>query len=426
MAAALAFAVLAGAVWWVSTRLGGALQLPDGREVTVRAVTYGTNHTLIEGPLWTKAIRRFVSRPKAHQLGLRIYENKSDEPTLIVWTHWRLPSTNEAPHYASLRDRHGVESEPAQVAIDAPVGKTGTAIMAWQFANFPRHQRDFQFRFYQRESGRLRLLGEVAVPNAHPVTASTSTAASPPVTTKQDDIEFSVTMLRSGGEVATNLIRPYVQVAPWTEARFAVRERGQLATNWTVRKLRITSESGNRLNPPSSAVPSTNGDYRVAFPDALWPDEAGWKIRGEFARGSGFVETNRWTMRSIPAIRNTSAFTTNLSQELNGLRIDQVGLRPSTQFIPYVRGGFRRTTDLTVDYAPNTDRLHIALVGATDNNERPLRFSGGSEPMKNRYVVGLEMPTNSTTVSLTFVVHEGREVEFFVKPDWVTTNAVPR
>ena len=421
--AALAFALAAGVVWWASNRMRRSVRLPDGREVTVLAVTYGTNHSLIEGPLWAKVARRFVSRPKAHQLGLRIYERKFNEPTLLIWTHWRLPSTNEAPRYASLQDRHGVESEPEHVAIDAPVGRTGTAVMAWQFSNFPRSQRSFPLRFYQREAGSIRWLGQVLVPNAVRVPVSMAAAASPPVIVRQNDFEFMLTLLRTGGQVATNLIRPYVQVAPWTEARFEVRESGVPATNWTVRKLRVTSDSGNRFNPLYGAVLSTNGDYRLAFPDALWADEPGWRIRGEFARVSGFVETNRWTLRSVPAIRNTPAFTTNLSQNLIGVQIDQVELRPSTQLVGYRRGAYRRTTDLTVNYSPLAEQWHVDLAAATDNLGRSLRFSGGMDLSRGKYLVGLEVPTNSTTLDLTFVVHQGREVEFFVKPDRLTMNA---
>lgn len=422
MALAVVFAAIV--VWYQR----GTVQLPDGRQVTVLSVTYGTNHTWVEGPLWAKAIRTFVSRRKALQYGLRIYEKKSAQPSLTVLTHWRLPSTNQAPHYASLRDRHGVESEPQYAAIDGPVGKTGTAIMAWDFANFPRTQQKFQIRFYEREQGRLRLLGETSVPNVPNVAQvdAVTTGAPPPVTVKKDGIEFTLTMLRSGGEVATNLIRSDVQVATWTEARFTVLDQGQRATNWTVERLLANSESGNRLHPLPRATLSIDGDYRVAFPDAVWPDEPAWTISGEFARNSGFIETNRWTLGPIPAIRNTSAFTTNIWHQLNGVRIDQLGLRPASGFIPYVRGGFRRTTDLAVEFTPTSDRSHLALVGVTDNLDRPLRFSRGGEPVEHRYVAGLEVPTNSTTLNLTFVVHESYEVKFLVKPVWVPTGAVSR
>jgi hypothetical protein len=425
--AALAFALAAGVVWWVSNRVRGTVRLPDGREVTILAVTYGTNHVLIEGPLWAKVARRFVSRPRAHQLGLRIYERKFSEPTLVIWTHWRLPSTNEAPRYASLQDRHGVESEPEHVAIDAPVGKTGTAIMAWQSANFPRQQSEFSIRFYERVSGQLQFLGQSHVPNVARVRAPSASAASPPASVKQDDLTFTLSRLRSGGEVATNLIRPFFQVAKWAEARFEVHEEGHLATNWFVRNLRAVGETGNRFQPVYAAVPSTNGDLRVAFPDVLWPDEPGWRIRGEFVRNADFPETNRWMLFSIPAVRNSPPFSKQLSQELPGLRIDAVELRPTTQPVLArpVRGGFRRTTDLTVVHTALAERMHVALIAVTDDLGRGLRFNGGSESMQGRYVVGLEVMTNSTTLDLTFVVHQGREVEFFVKPDWAWTNTPP-
>ena len=417
-----AFVLAAGAVWWASSWSRPTVQLPDGRAATILAVTFGTNHTLVEGPLWVKAIRRFVSRARAQQLGLRIYEGTFEEPTLIVWTHWRLPSTNGAPRYASLRDRHGIESEPVYAAVDAPVGKTGTAIMAWQFANFPRRQGDFPIRFYDRESERLRFLGQAQVPNVARAGASLATAASPPVTVKQDGIEFTLSMLRSGGEVATNLIRPYIQIAPSTEARFGVHEGGQPATNWRMRRIRASGESGNRFKLWYTAILSSDGDYRVAFPDALWPDEPGWRIRAEFVREADFPETNRWMLLGIPAIRTLPAFTKRIDQELAGVRIDTVELRPTTQLSRYVRGGYRRTTDLTVSFSPATERMHVALDGATDDLGRHLRFAGGVDISRGRYVVGLEVPTNSTTVDLTFVVHESQEVEFFVKPDWAKTN----
>jgi len=65
----------------------------------------------------------------------------------------------------------------------------------------------------------------------------------------------------------------------------------------------------------------------------------------------------------------------------------------------------------------------VDLAAATDNLGRSLRFNGGMDLSRGKYLVGLEVPTNSTTLDLTFVVHQGREVEFFVKPDRLTMNA---
>src|SRR5262245_53080548 len=82
-------------VWTDSVRLS------DGREVSLRAVPYGTNHVLVEGPFWARLARRQF--PKLIVTGrVQVHHRTSLLPTCVVWTRWKLPGTNSPPRFASV------------------------------------------------------------------------------------------------------------------------------------------------------------------------------------------------------------------------------------------------------------------------------------------------------------------------------------
>ena len=212
---ALAFAVGAGLLWWWRVIVcEGTVRLADGREVGVLALTYGTNHVFVDGKLWVKLARPLLSPAKASQLGLRIYERATDVPSQMVWTHWRLPLTNPAPRFASVVDRHGVESEPGVAAAEVSVPHSTKAVMAWNLASYPRRQGRIVLRFYERDTAYCpHRVGELAVRLSGNGASKTWRAPVPPIRVARDGREFTLVALRGGEPMSAELKWPFTFIA---------------------------------------------------------------------------------------------------------------------------------------------------------------------------------------------------------------------
>src|SRR5882672_6526196 len=141
--AAFAFAVVTGFIAWLILGRGErTMRLADGREFSVVAVTYGTNHVLEEGPPWARLMARFGSRSMAYRFG---YSFSGGVPSVtagvVVWTQWTSSNLNTLPHFASVVDPHGHETEPVDAALSlVTVPKKVETLIAWRFQNYPRLQ----------------------------------------------------------------------------------------------------------------------------------------------------------------------------------------------------------------------------------------------------------------------------------------------
>jgi len=423
--AALAFVAAAALCWWwVAMREGRLVRFPDGREVSVLTVTYGTNHVFVEGPLWARVARRFVSLAKAYRLGLRIYERNTSTPTLMIWTVWRLPSTNRAPRFAAVRDRHGVESEPEVAAVEVPVAKSTGPIMAWNLANYPRRQGEILLRFYERDAAyRPHGVGELPVRISGRGRAAPWHAPVPPVRIERDGREFALVALRGGEPAPSELKWPYVFIAPWTTALFEVREQGQPNEGWTIKGLELLDATGNHLFISQPRVLWVNGQLATAFPHVLWADEPDWKFVVEFSPTRDFVAEDLCTFQSLPAIRNQGPFTTNCAAVVHGVSFQSLDLRATSQVTRLGRDGYRRTTDLTLIFTSAVQRVRVDLARVRDDRGRELRFGRGWEPWPGKFTTGLEVPIDATSLDLTFAVHPCEFVEFLVRPDLGSARA---
>src|SRR6185503_14577145 len=252
--------------WWSEYIRTSTVRLADGRDVRVTAVTYGTNHVFIEGPLWVRAFRRQMSAAKAARFGLRVHQRSSAAPTCMVWTSWRITAamvTNRTTPFASIANAQGIESQPiGPTVLSWILGRGGsTALMGWQWENFPRGHRKIQVRFYDlmTKDGGYRaptLAGEVAVhipagrSGGQPVPAPP-----PPVRVSDGNTEFSLISLRCV-ERMDSPTEPSRPVAPLTTAMFSVVENAWPSTAWTLISLEGLGDAGNHFRIPEEGFGS--------------------------------------------------------------------------------------------------------------------------------------------------------------------------
>jgi len=431
---ALAGAVALAFLGWLYLEFGWkhTVRLADGREVTVLAVTYGTNHVFIDGPFWLQPSRRFMSASKALQLGLQVHQRSSPYPSCMVWTRWHWPGTNGPPRFASVMDRHGVEAQPVFSPEYFPSQRKPEALVAWRWENFPHVQSRNLVRFYETDARWEPVLqGEmqIRIPSG---SRHRSNASPPPVRGTNGPLDVTLASLRYGEAAPINESRYRGLMSwPWTRIAFTVREGQQPSSSWSVRSLEAVGESGNHFLLPnfleltnvslwtlwSPVLQRAEDRIDVSFQDVLWRDEPGWKIITEFSRVKDYAPEELVAIPGIAASRTNPPFTTTLQLDTNGVIFQSVTLRGTQQIRRYVRGAYVPNFDLTLGFTSKVERVRVDLARAVDDRGRVLRFGDSQQPWKGKYTAALEIPYDSVKVDLTFAVHPSRFIEFRVRPN---------
>ena len=255
--AAFAFAVVAGFIaWLVMGRGERVMRLADGREFSVVAVTYGTNHVFAQGPPWARLIA-LRSRSKAYRFGYRSSgPYTSAVPSIMVWTRWASGNSNVPPRFASVAGADGFETEPVDVtSYLGTFPKSNEVSIAWRFENCPRLQKEFTLRFYDYDLFRVRARreGEVAVRNPAPVGKAPPPAPAAPVKAANVALEVTLVSLRCGGPPPRRPLTAKSAIAPWVTAEFEFRENGLLTTDWTVKRTTASTPSRPCAQPARRA-----------------------------------------------------------------------------------------------------------------------------------------------------------------------------
>jgi hypothetical protein len=392
--------------------------------VIVRAVTYGTNHVLVDGPLWARLAGRFLPRAKAYKYGLMRNELHSRVPTCVVWTRWRVPSNRPAARFVSVLDRQLVESEPSAAQLVQRVPNSRDVIEGWLLENYPRRERNLHLRFYDRDAAyRPVRAGELTVRNPAPGGPGWN-ASAPPILVPDGGSEFVLQSLRC--RRGSPLDQNSASFAPWTDAEFAVRENGQPSSAWTVRSIAAVGATGNRLATAYPVVEFGDDRIRAHFPGALWSEEPDWKVTAEFSRARDYAPEELITIKSLDAARSRFPVTTNLTPqvETNGARLQSVTLVAGvSQIRRYNRGEYFPNSELTLLFSARVDRIRVKLTQVTDERGRAVRFGHSSDTSAGKYTAGLELPADVTVLDLTFAVHRSRFIEFMARPTWNFSNA---
>jgi hypothetical protein len=420
-----AFFIVAAAVAWFAVTQGEiSATLSDGRQVLLASTTYGTNHWFYAGNSLVKAIRGYIKPARALQLGLRSYLHLSAETNLVFWTYWRFPGTNRASLFASVCDRHGIESDPAPPAVFAPVPQRPEALVAWQFKNFPRREKTFLLHFYERDQQyRPHWIGELKVRNPVHVRFREWSASAPPVTVKQGELKFSLVELRSAEPVPERLRTQASSVARWTIAVFEVRHLDMEDSSWKVRRFEALGATGNSFTLFAPKVQQRDGELLVGFSNVLWPDEPIWKFKVEFSSEANFVPDETWTAHTVPLGRGAPTVLSNLNVSLQGTTLTDLELRVLSQSELSPSLPPPRNTSLKLQFNPAIPGLRIDLVRAVDDRGRELSRDDGLEFPLGTCATRFQTFADSQSVDLTFAGRKSRLIEFLVRPVFVGSNA---
>jgi len=427
--AAFAFAVVAGFIaWLILGKDGRTMRLADGREVSVIAVTYGTNHVLEQGPPWARLMARYGSRSMAYRFGFWSSDfYRSPTPSVMVWTRWRPGESNKPSNYASVADAHSFETEPvyAQASQTEPVNKDHT-ILAWRFDNYPRLQKEWTLHFYDYDLFRVRArrAGEATIRNPAPLVKPASTAPIAPVNATNGALECTLVNLRCGGPPPRRPLTAKSAIAPWVTAEFEFRENGQPATNWTVKRVEAFGATGNYFSGDRLVVELEEGRRVARFTGAFWQEEMDWKLVAHVAPTRNFPTDSLWTVRLPTSAFLTESFVTNLQAEARGLRNTRLSIGPEIGgMVEPNKPGLRRAK-LRINYTPDTPDLYVDIASATDDQGHEILISRSLASRSGSCEADMKSLFNAQSVELSFAIHRSSKLEFRVRPVLVSTNTL--
>src|SRR5689334_20984897 len=93
--AALVFVIVAGLLVWrgLLSSSSRTVRLADGRVVTIRQLTYGTNHEFLTGSALAKLIAPALPASVRGRTGVQTLTQKTEAPTVVVWGEWHKQPT---------------------------------------------------------------------------------------------------------------------------------------------------------------------------------------------------------------------------------------------------------------------------------------------------------------------------------------------
>jgi len=424
--AALAFAVVVGFITWLIFGRGErVMRFADGREFSVVAVTYGTNHVLESGPPWARLLHRYGSASLAHRLGYKASGPfPSPLPSIMVWTRWSLANTNSAPLFASVADVHGARTEPNYVlSTQSPSPERIGTHAAWRFDNYPRHQKEFTLLFYKYDLFRLRahLEGQVVIRNPFPTENRPERAPTAPVTATNGILECTLVSLRCGGAPPRHPLTAKHAIVPWVTAAFDFLENGQPTTDWTVRRIAAFG-SGNYFAGERLMTELEQGRRVAHFTGTFWQDEPDWRLMADVTPTRNFPRETLWTVRLTTRSFLDATLSTNLPASGRGLRNFSLALGPANVDLR-PKSPERHVAFLHASFTPTAPDIYVDIAGAVDDRTRNLDIATSVLSRTHSLEANLELQADAQWVDLTFAIHRSVKMEFHVRPEFVSTNA---
>ena len=305
---------------------GTSATLADGSQVTLRQVSYGTEHVFVPGSLWRRAVAG-VSTNLAARFGITVLRDVSAQANLIVRMEWH-GRTNRAPSFQWLRvlDSNGLASYPV-TAFRSMNGSNFSMLTSFRLESFPRRERELRLELsapHPTLPNTRQHVADFRMPNPAYAAVAPTRVPAPPETVEVDGETFTLLGLRTGLSATGSLAQSHAN-DQWTELVFRIgtNEPARLTTNltpvgpWSISHVELRDDWGNvieksgplgRIIPMGQQWMARKDDGVVLVPGSIWPDQL-WHVRAEFQRNSDYVDdSQRWTASFVlPAVGEKSS-----------------------------------------------------------------------------------------------------------------------
>jgi hypothetical protein len=421
----------------------------NGVHYRFAGVTYGTNH--IQGPMMARLVNQ-LPKPLAafarNRLGTRLGAVgilPTEQPSLVVWFQelrtnalYIAPAAGMVARHGivmgfsgMLVDQHGVEAGVAAAPYGVmPAYSGGPYVGPWcglPFPVAPRRSRTLRCCLYINDGSHTGpLLGEVSFPNPLYGRFAQWHPEALPITKQSGDLKVRLNALRPGFKgFGVDFDADYHQPE---------------ATNrmWSLLSADLSDATGNRMHV-SSLLNSARFHEPTGWKSLLgrlWPDEAAWRLKLEFKRGTGYAPEELVTFTNVPLLRLGSTDTIRLTNRVAGIQVVLEETRSQQQ-----HGGHPNTHEFRVALPSKLEGWPANFVKlSTDTGEQAettdvitwgVAVSGFGQPAfpvpiadeidsddllhSTRYVL-TTIPADVQTVNITWAVQRTRTVEFLVKP----------
>ena len=395
--------------------IGQKVTFSDGTTMTLKAVTYGTQHRYLGGG-WRQRLLSLLPRKLAGKLASQQGTLTMGGPSIAFWFEkvGTGPTTGDPRLVFFDASGFGVSGSPSLMRM----GAAGNWVEGWAFESWPRRERTFTLRIYEqgKRYPEAKAIGEFTVRNPTPGRYPVWTAPEPPVTAREGDLSVTLFDLTAGVGRGANKWKPAVNpTVSTTRAGFRVERNGRPTREWTITSVEASDGTSNVIAYIRSTSQERDAEYAELQPH-LWPAEQAWKLRVGLSQRSNFVASQLWTLHGVPASGAVPTNTATTQTNLQGARVQYTGQTRFSSLDPY----------FTFRVAPARPDYRVTLVKAVDDRGVEAGLHGASEGGLD-WGFALEGITNATSLDLTLALHQTRYVEFLVRPRIISTNeAAPR
>lgn len=389
--------------------IGHTVTYSDGTTLTLKEVTYGTEHRY-QGGGWRERLIGLLPRKYAAKYASRRNVLRTDQPSVTLWLDRRGAAATTSGLVLCDADGFGVEGNYWMMKLNPP----NSTMEGWAFEAWPRRGRTFTVRVYERGQryGEATLLGEFTVRNPRPDHYPTWTAPPLPITATNGDL--SLTLFDLTAAVGRGSLKwkpaPNPTVSE-TRAGFRIRWNGQPTRQWDIVTTEASDATGNQIRALwGSSSPEPDAEYAELHPH-LWPAESAWKLRVGLSQRSNFAPDEVWTIRDI-SLSPTNG--TLIQTNLQGITLQFVGLER--------RSWLRGTHHFNFRFTPATSDHRLTLIRALSDRGGQAGGAGSYEGQRE-WAFALDVNTNATRlVELTVALHRTRYFKFFARPQIIATN----
>jgi hypothetical protein len=413
---------------------GRSVRLPDGSTITLKSVTFGTNHCA--PPHVLNRLLDQLPAPWLSRLHL-VPPLRFDcaEPRICFWFATQSPpgaptaSRFHAAGRLRLVDDSGVEQREAGwlgwrgIAADTPT----LHLEALSPAVFPRRQRFLRLRL---DGGGLmtgaeatpnsRTEVELAIPNPRHADWPEWKPASLPASATCGDLEFTLTSLVI--DLLPTPTTPASRTArsPGTTARFSIIDGDKPSRDWQVDRIHVEDATGNTATLMTTANwrpirCDTDGPTEVVtFPWPLWLDEPAHRMRVEFVRkpDATFPPSELLEVTAVPVPPSDGISMINARTNLLGYELGLLAWVGEHATLPGREHDVFGQTTLEVEVPPLPDDLRFDVVRVLDDSGHPV----ASVPGAGGRSYGFQIPATARMLDIRVALTKRRVAEYFVKP----------
>jgi len=398
------------------------IQLSDGTTLTFLGLTYGTHHVA----------------PQYENLRTGNWIYTRDGAT-VAWVEARH-DPSQWPNYELLvSDQANTGCVNLEKDTSSHV-KNGVDVQGFVLKAFPRWDKETILRV--RPFRGPIADGHFVVSNADPVSLANWMPEPMPDTKSDGDFAVTLTNLMAGAPLPYWRGGRVPENDPATQCvriAFGLQQNGQSVTNWRPWLVQTSDPAGNRVegvirdypqegiyvypDPGNPQVSQTDGYF---YRPGLWPGEAGWRVRLEFTRTSGFSDDEILTLTNLPVRAGSQQDAdaewtwdvgktnfTFIEAGVNGVQLKLLEpLLVPERFQPDQK---HISVIIYAEPNPTLQGMRLTLLQATDDQGQAVR-SPFSPSWSGHFSLDFPHTREIKTLNLKLALHKSRFVEFTVKP----------